>query len=310
MQLWARLWHSPKKWSSGLCTMLKLRAHVKLTLSQSLFLSSRSQHYSIHWGYQCLVWWSCELISADYCLTQSTEMIFWTVHHVEVESTCQADSVSHCPCVVVVSTTAFVQLWAHLCSLWLHTVCRNDVVGCAPCWSWEHMSSWQCLSHCPCVAVVSTTAFNGDSSVMYAQLWAHLCRLWLDTVRRNDLLGCTPCWSWEHMSSWQCLIHCSCPAVVSTTAFVQLWAHLCRLLLDTVHRNDLLDCTSTSSCEYMSSWQCASHCSCLAVVSTTACIGDITVEYSCELISADYRLTQSAEKIFWTVHHVLVIVFV
>ncbi len=54
----------------------------------------------------------------------------------------------------------------------------------------------------------------------------------------------------------------------------------------------------------MSSWQCLSHCPCLAVVSTTAFIGDIAVEYSCELISADYRLTQSAEMIFWAVHHV------
>ena len=36
---------------------------------------------------------SCELISADYRLTQSAEMIFWAVHHVEAESTCQADSV-------------------------------------------------------------------------------------------------------------------------------------------------------------------------------------------------------------------------
>ncbi len=73
--------------------MLKLRAHVKLTVSYSLFLSSRSQHYSIHWGHQCLVWFSCELISADCRLTQSTEMIFGAVHHVEAESTCQADSV-------------------------------------------------------------------------------------------------------------------------------------------------------------------------------------------------------------------------
>ncbi len=36
---------------------------------------------------------SCELISADYRLTQSAEMTFWAVHHVEAESTCQADSV-------------------------------------------------------------------------------------------------------------------------------------------------------------------------------------------------------------------------
>ena len=75
----------------GLCTML--RARVKLTVSYSLFLPSRSQHHSMHWGHQCLVWFSCELISADYGLTQSSEMIFWAVHHVEPESTCQAYSV-------------------------------------------------------------------------------------------------------------------------------------------------------------------------------------------------------------------------
>ena len=73
--------------------MLKLRAHVKLTVSYSLFLSSRSQQYSIHQGHQCLAWLSCELISADYCVTQSAEIIFGVVHHVEAESACQADSV-------------------------------------------------------------------------------------------------------------------------------------------------------------------------------------------------------------------------
>ena len=36
----------------------------------------------------------CELISADYCLTQSTAMIFWTVHRYQAVSTCQAGSVS------------------------------------------------------------------------------------------------------------------------------------------------------------------------------------------------------------------------
>ena len=37
--------------------------------------------------------YSCELISADYRLTQSAKMIFGAVHHVEAESTCQADIV-------------------------------------------------------------------------------------------------------------------------------------------------------------------------------------------------------------------------
>ena len=39
------------------------------------------------------IYLNCELISADYRLTQSEEMMFWTVHHVEAESACQTDSV-------------------------------------------------------------------------------------------------------------------------------------------------------------------------------------------------------------------------
>ena len=49
---------------------------------------------------------------------------------------------------------------------------------------------------------------------------------------------------------------------------------------------------------------CLVHCSCSGVITTTAFIGDISVEYSCELISADYCVTQSAEIIFGAVHHV------
>jgi len=36
---------------------------------------------------------TCELRFADYRLTQSAKMILWAVHHVDAESTCQADSV-------------------------------------------------------------------------------------------------------------------------------------------------------------------------------------------------------------------------
>ena len=67
--------------------------HVEADSVLVIVLSSHSQQYSIHWGHECLVWLSCELISPDYRLTQSAEMIFWAVHHVEAESTCQADSV-------------------------------------------------------------------------------------------------------------------------------------------------------------------------------------------------------------------------
>ena len=61
---------------------------------------STCQADSIHWGHECLIWYnnigitfSCELSSADDGLTQSAEMIFWAVHHVEAESACQIDSV-------------------------------------------------------------------------------------------------------------------------------------------------------------------------------------------------------------------------
>ena len=66
--------------------------HVKVTVDQSSFLFSRSQHYIIQWRHQWLVWFSREVTSADYHLSQSAEMIPWAVHHVEVVITCQTDS--------------------------------------------------------------------------------------------------------------------------------------------------------------------------------------------------------------------------
>ena len=72
----------------------------QMTVSKSLFLFSLSDLIG-----DISVKYSCELISADYCLTQSTDMIFWTLHHVEAESTCQADVVS---VIVLVSTTACI----------------------------------------------------------------------------------------------------------------------------------------------------------------------------------------------------------
>ena len=48
----------------------------------------------MYWGYQRSMWFSCELISADYGLTQSAEMIFWTVHRHQAVSTCENDSLS------------------------------------------------------------------------------------------------------------------------------------------------------------------------------------------------------------------------
>ena len=88
--------------------MLKLRAHVKLTVSCSLFLSSTTAFIG-----DISVEYSCKLISADYRLTQSAEMIFRAVHHVEAESTCQADSVS-----VIVLSSCIQQYsihWGHQC---------------------------------------------------------------------------------------------------------------------------------------------------------------------------------------------------
>ena len=49
-----------------------------------------------------------------------------------------------------------------------------------------------------------------------------------------------------------------------------------------------------------------SDCFCLAVVSTTAFIGDIGIEYAAAVSSSqDCCLTQSAEMIFWAVDPVL-----
>ena len=87
-----------------------------------------------------------------------------------------------------------VKLWAHLCRLWLDTVRRNDLLGCAP-----------CLSHCFCLAIVSNQHLLGTSVFSLVKLWAHLCRLSIDTVRRNDLLGCA-----------QCLTRYSCQAAVTS----------------------------------------------------------------------------------------------
>ena len=157
-------------------------------------------------------WWVnpqhiCNCPSHSYSLTlslaQSADMIFWAVHHVGAESKFLSSRSQHYS--IHWGYYRWVQLWAHLFRLSLNTVRRNDVLGCAT-----------CLSQCSCLAVVSTTAFNGDINVYLPQLWAHLCRLSLDTVRRNDVLDCTPCGSWERMSNWQCLSHCFYLAVVTS----------------------------------------------------------------------------------------------
>jgi len=90
--------------------MLKLWAHIKLTVSQWLLLFCRIQHSIIYWGHQRSVWFSCELISASCSkthkkscsLTQSAEVSHWAVHYVPVHS--------------------LVQLSAHSCRLLLVTV--------------------------------------------------------------------------------------------------------------------------------------------------------------------------------------------
>ena len=89
---------------------------------------------------------------------------------------------------------------------------------------------------------------------------------------------------------------------VPAHSLVQLSVHFWRLLLVTIHTSKYLDCTSTSSCEHVSICQYISHCLCFVVVSTTAFIWESA--FSCQLISADCRLTQSAEMTAWAVDQV------
>ena len=107
----------------------------------------------------------------DYCLIQSADISLWAVPLVPalrlVSSFLQAVA-SHSPHKSVSGLYIHIKLRAHV--------------------------NWQYLSHCFWLAAVSTTAFIGDSSVEFAQLWAHLCRLSLDTVRRNECLG------WNHQA--------------------------------------------------------------------------------------------------------------
>ena len=55
-------------------------------------------------------------------------------------------------------------------------------------------------------------------------------------------------------------------------SLLQLSAHVCRLLLLKVHTNKSMDCTSTSSCEQMSTCQYINHCLCFIVCNTAAFI--------------------------------------
>ena len=65
--------------------MLEIRAHVEVTLSESLLLFSRC-----HLIGDVSVEYSCELISTDCRLTQS-EMIFWAV---DVEAVYRSSCIS------------------------------------------------------------------------------------------------------------------------------------------------------------------------------------------------------------------------
>ena len=85
-------------------------------------------------------------------------------------------------------------------------------------------------------------------------------------------------------------------------SLVKLSAHFCRLLLVTVHTIKSLDCTITSSCEHMSICQHISHCLCCVVVNTTAFIWESP--FTCELISANCCLAQSADISLWAVRWV------
>jgi len=124
------------------------------------------------------------------------------------------------------------------------------------------MSTCQYISHCLCFVVVNTTTFIWKSPFTSELICANCC-----LIQSADI------------SLW---------AVRRLPAFrlVQLLAHLCRLLLVTVHTNKPLDCTSTSSCGHVRNWQIISHCFCLAPVSHGAFIRDINMEYAAAVSSA------------------------
>ena len=265
------------------------------------------------------VWFSCELISASCSLTQSAEVSHWAVHYVPAHS--------------------WVQLSARFCRLLLVTGLTSDSLDCTSTSSCEHMSICRYISHCLCFVVVNTTAFIWESTfscqlisadirltqsaemtawavdqVPASTVYAHFCKLLLVTVHTNMSLDCTSTSSCElsrsqhYIIQWrrQCLVWFSChlisrdicltqsaemtPWAVDQVPASRVYAHFCKLLLVTVQTNMSLDCTSTSSCElsrsqhYIIQWR-----------------RQRLVWFSCQLISADIRLTQSADMTPWAV---------
>ena len=124
-----------------------------------------------------------------------------------------------------------VQLLAHSCRFLLVANHTNISLGCTYRWSCQ---TSQYIIHCLCFAIVKHSL--GTVALTVVHLWAPLCKLLLDKVRRYGSLG-------------------TCQADIPAFRSVQLSAHFCRLLLVIILTNKSLDCTSSSICEHMSIWQ-------------------------------------------------------
>ena len=116
-----------------------------------------------------------------------------------------------------------VQLLAHSCRLLLVANHTNISLGCTYRWSCQ---TSQYIIHCLCFAIVKRSL--GTVALTVVHLWAPLCKLLLDKVRRYGSLG-------------------TCQADIPALRSVQLSAHFCRLLLVIILTNKSLDCTSSSA---------------------------------------------------------------
>ena len=102
---------------------------------------------------------------------------------------------------------------------------------------------------------ISVTAFILPYSTL-DHLWGHQRSVWFSCELISASCSLTQS---AEVSQWA--VH-----YVPAHSLVQLSAHICRLLLITVHTSMSLDCTSTSSCEHMSICQNTSCCLCFVVV--------------------------------------------
>ncbi len=90
----------------------------------------------LYMTFQHIAWWSCQLISAGCCLSQSTQVSLWTVHRHQAVSTCDTFMTvyqSDCFCLAVVNTTAFI---GDICIEYAAVVSSSQTI------SWQTPQNW------------------------------------------------------------------------------------------------------------------------------------------------------------------------